>query len=131
AVKKYLEHEKEIHEKISELRTKIIQQKKYSTQEIDSLINTENEITNQLFALAENYPDLKGDEVLGNLMEKLRNLENEIALMRHGYNDSVELYKTTTQRLPEVIIAKLFKFKPLDFLKTKISVRKKPELNLN
>ena len=131
AVKKYLEHEKEIHEKISELRTKIIQQKKYSTQEIDSLINTENEITNQLFALAENYPDLKGNEVLGNLMEKLRNLENEIALMRHGYNDSVELYKTTTQRLPEVIIAKLFKFRPLDFLKTKISVRKKPELNLN
>ena len=131
AVKKYLEHEKEIHEKISELRTKIIQQKKYSTQEIDSLINTENEITNQLFALAENYPDLKGNEVLGNLMEKLRNLENEIALMRHGYNDSVELYKTTTQRLPEVIIAKLFKFKPLDFLKTKISVRKKPELNIN
>ena len=131
AVKSYFKHEKDIHQKIVDLRTKIIQKKQFSTKEIDTLMKAENEITNQLFALSEKYPEIKGQEVLGKLMENLRFVENEVALMRQGYNDSVEIYKTTSQRLPEIFIAKLFNFKPVDYLKTKLSVRKKPDFNFN
>ena len=131
AVKSYFKHEKDIHQKIVDLRTKIIQKKQFSTKEIDTLMKAENEITNQLFVLSEKYPEIKGQEVLGKLMENLRFVENEVALMRQGYNDSVEIYKTTSQRLPEIFIAKLFNFKPVDYLKTKLAVRKKPDFNFN
>ena len=82
-------------------------------------------------ALAEKYPELKGQEMLGKLMEELRRVENEVALMRQGYNDSVELYKTTSQRIPEVFLAKSFGFKDSNFLRTELSVRKKPEISFD
>ena len=94
-------------------------------------MQTETQLTERLFALAEKYPELKGHEMLGNLMEQLRIVENEVALMRQGYNDSVELYKTTSQRLPEVLIAKSFGFRDSNFLRTEMSVRKKPEISFD
>ena len=131
AAKSYLEHEKEVHTGISELRTSIGQKRNFSTEEIDSIMRTETQLTERLFALAEKYPELKGHEMLGNLMEQLRIVENEVALMRQGYNDSVELYKTTSQRLPEVLIAKSFGFRDSNFLRTELSVRKKPEISFD
>lgn len=131
AAKSYLEHEKEVHKQISELRTTIGQKKRFSTEEIDSIMHTENQLTERLFALAEKYPELKGHEMLGNLMEQLRLVENEVALMRQGYNDSVELYKTTSQRIPEAFIAKPFGFKDSNFLRTELSIRKRPEISFD
>ena len=131
AAKSYLEHEKEVHRQISELRTSISQKKKFSTEEIDTIMHTENQLTERMFALAEKYPELKGQEMLGKLMEELRRVENEVALMRQGYNDSVELYKTTSQRIPEVFLAKSFGFKNSNFLRTELSVRKKPEITFD
>ncbi|HIG82496.1 MAG TPA: LemA family protein [Verrucomicrobia bacterium] len=131
AAKSYLEHEKEVHRNISELRTSISQKKKFSTEEIDAIMHTENQLTERMFALAEKYPELKGHEALGKLMEELRLVENEVALMRQGYNDSVELYKTTSQRIPEVFLAKSFGFKDSNFLRTELSVRKKPEISFD
>ena len=131
AAKSYLEHEKEVHRQISELRTSISQKKKFSTEEIDAIMHTENQLTERMFALAEKYPELKGHEMLGKLMEKLRLVENEVALMRQGYNDSVELYKTTSQRIPEVFLAKSFGFKDSNFLRTELSVRKRPEISFD
>ena len=69
--------------------------------------------------------------MLGNLMEQLRLVENEVALMRQGYNDSVELYKTTSQRIPEAFIAKPFGFKDSNFLRTELSIRKRPEISFD
>ena len=131
AAKSYLEHEKEVHKQISELRTTIGQKKRFSTEEIDSIMHTENQLTERLFALAEKYPELKGHEMLGNLMEQLRLVENEVALMRQGYNDSVELYKTTSQRIPEAFIAKPFGFKDSNFLRTELTIRKRPEISFD
>ena len=87
-------------------------------------------MTNRLLALVEDYPDLKGNEVMSNLMDKLVLVENEVALMRDGYNDSVELYRTGSQRFPEVILAKAFGFRNADFLRAELEVRKTPEVDL-
>ncbi len=66
----------------------------------------EQRARDKVVATVEAYPDLKGQELVSELMETLTNVENEIALMRAGSNDSVERYNTRTQRFPEVCIAK-------------------------
>ena len=128
--KAYLEHEREVHENIATLRSILSGRKKYSPEEIDSAIRAESAVTNRMLALAEDYPDLKGNEVMGRLMDKLVLVENEVALMRDGYNDSVELYRTGSQRFPEVILAKVFHFRDADFLRAQLEVRKAPEITL-
>ena len=51
--------------------------------------------------------------------------------MRAGYNDSVELYRTTIRRVPEVILAKFFKFEDAEFLQTEVKVYKLPEIDFD
>jgi LemA protein len=119
-----------VHENIATLRSILSGRKKYSPEEIDSAIRAESAVTNRMLALAEDYPDLKGNEVMGNLMDKLVLVENEVALMRDGYNDSVELYRTGSQRFPEVILARVFHFRDADFLRAQLEVRKAPEITL-
>ena len=129
--KQYLSHEREVHENIATLRSILSGKKKYNSEEIDSAIRVESAVTNRMLALAEDYPELKGNEVMGNLMETLIQVENEVALMRSGYNDSVELYRTGSQRFPEVILAKTFGFRNADFLRAELEVRKTPTTKLN
>jgi len=85
-------------------------------------------LTTRLIALAEAYPKLKGETLMCELMTSLTRMENEVALMRAGYNDSVELYRSTKSRVPEVILAKLFKFEDAQFLQTEIEVYTLPEI---
>ncbi len=128
--KAYLEHEREVHENIAALRSILSGKKKYSPEEIDSAIRAESAVTKRMLALVEDYPELKGNEIMGTLMEDLILVENEVALMRNGYNDSVELYRTGSQRFPEVILAKAFGFRNADFLRAQLEVRKAPEVDL-
>jgi hypothetical protein len=128
--KKYLEHEREVHENIAALRSILSGKKKYSPEEIDSAIRAESAVTKRMLALVEDYPELKGNEIMGTLMDDLVLVENEVALMRNGYNDSVELYRTGSQRFPEVILAKAFGFRDADFLRAELEVRKAPEVSL-
>jgi hypothetical protein len=81
--------------------------------------------------LVESYPNLKADELMRYLMASLTRMENEVALMRAGYNDSVELYRTAIQRLPEVILAKMFRFKDAQFLQTEVKVHTLPEIGFD
>ena len=128
--KAYLEHEREVHRNIAALRSILSGKKKYSPDEIDSAIRAESAVTNRMLALVEDYPELKGNEAMSNLMDNLILVENEVALMRNGYNDSVELYRTGSQRFPEVILAKAFGFRNADFLRAQLEVRKAPEVGL-
>jgi hypothetical protein len=128
--KKYLQHEREVHENIATLRSILRGKKKYSAEDIDSAIRAESAVTNRMLALAEDYPELKGNEMMGELMDTLVTVENEVALMRNGYNDSVELYRTGLQRFPEVVLAKAFKFRNADLLRAELEVRKAPEVGL-
>ncbi len=66
----------------------------------------------KLFALSENYPDLKANQTMEKLMEELSSTENRIAFSRQAFNDSVMGYNTRLESFPDVIIAKLFHFEP-------------------
>ena len=68
-----------------------------------------------LFAVVEQYPQLKANENVGRLQEELTSTENRIAFARQFYNDSVMRYNTRLQVIPTNLIANLFGFREEPF----------------
>jgi len=68
-----------------------------------------------LFAVSENYPDLKANQNMLALQEELASTENKIAFARQFYNDSTMTYNTKVQTVPSNIIAGMFNFKEEEF----------------
>jgi len=64
-------------------------------------------------------------------MDRLTRMENEVALMRKGYNDGIERYHATKQRIPEVFLAKFFSFQDAEFLKFSKEIRKVPSFTFD
>jgi LemA protein len=78
----------------------------------------ENQLTGalrQLFALAENYPDLKASANFQQLQAELADLENKIAASRRFFNNAVQEYNTGIQRFPTALFASSFGFAPKNF----------------
>jgi hypothetical protein len=67
-------------------------------------------------ALSEAYPDLQSSDRSVDLMKILSRLEDEVALMRDGYNDAVERFNTRVQSLPDILLARPFGFRPRPLL---------------
>ena len=80
--------------------------------------------------LGEDYPDLRGNEMMEDFMNRLARMENEVSMMRAGYNDGIERYRTVKQRFPEVIIAKAFGFEGLKSLTFSSDIRQVPKIEL-
>ena len=78
----------------------------------------ENALTQSLgkiFALMENYPELKANNNVLDLQEELTTTENQIAFARQYYNDLVTQYNTKQQVFPSNLLAGIFGFKPSEF----------------
>ncbi|MFY9840921.1 MAG: LemA family protein [Xanthobacteraceae bacterium] len=78
----------------------------------------ENQLTGalrQLFALAENYPELKASSNFQQLQAELSDLENKIAASRRFFNSAVQEYNTGIQRFPAALFASSFGFAPKNF----------------
>ena len=69
-----------------------------------------------LFAVAEDYPELKASEKFQHLQVRITGLENSIADRREFYNEAVKINNVRIEQFPDVIIANWFKFKPRDLL---------------
>ena len=94
-VKGYMKHEKEVLENVTKARSALVKAK--TPQEN---INADNMLTGALktlFAVAENYPDLKANQNFLNLQDELTNTENKIAYSRQHFNDSVLAYNNTIE----------------------------------
>jgi LemA protein len=75
---------------------------------IKGLLSAENTLKGamgNIFALAENYPQLRASENMARLQEELSSTENTIAFARQAYNDQVLFYNTTQQKFPAVLFA--------------------------
>ncbi len=121
--KTYLSHERSTMETLSRLRSVVTSKNSYSPSEVDAAMKDETALAGRLIALQENYPDLKGNQMMDDFMNRLARMENEVALMRAGYNDGIERYREVKQRIPEVLIAKIFRFENVDYLKFSMEVR--------
>jgi len=68
-----------------------------------------------LFAVTENYPNLKADQQMRQLHEEITSTENKITFARQYYNDEVNRLNTAVQSFPDSVIANMFKFEKRDF----------------
>ncbi|MCH8741567.1 LemA family protein [Patescibacteria group bacterium] len=112
-VKGYAAHEKEVFEKVTEARTRAMSAKT----PVDHA-QAENMLTGALktlFAVSENYPQLRASENFLELQKELRDTEDKIQAARRFYNTNVREYNIKIQSLPDKLIASLFNFKKEDF----------------
>jgi LemA protein len=95
----------------------------------------ENQLTqtlSRLFALAENYPQLKSNEGVKSLMEELSSTENKIGFARQFYNDIATRFNIAQQVFPDSFIAKTFNFQPVELFEIKEAAeREVPKVDLN
>lgn len=112
-VKGYAKHEREVFEKVTEARAKAI-----SAQTVKEQGEAENMLTGalkSLFAVVENYPELKANQNFLMLQEELAGTESKIAFARQFYNDMVMKYNMKIQMFPSNIIAGMFGFKEKEY----------------
>ena len=82
-----------------------------------------------LFAVSENYPNLKADQQMRQLHEELVSTENKITFARQYYNDEVNRLNTAVQSFPDNVIANAFQFKKREFFELEDASEKKvPEV---
>jgi len=109
--KQYMQYEQATLEKVIQARASVASAQQ--THDVHALGNAESSMRTSLgnlFALAENYPDLKANENFLNLQSRISGLENAIADRREFYNDSVNINNVRIEQFPDLIIAKLLSF---------------------
>lgn len=115
--KQYMQHERETLDKIMQARSGIFAARESSN--LHALGASESQLRQgltQLFAVAESYPDLKADASFRALESRITGLENAIADRREFYNESVNNNNVRLEEFPDLIIARLFSFKPFELL---------------
>jgi LemA protein len=128
-VKGYMKHEKELFENITKLRAQAI-----NASDLKTKAKAEGELSatlKSIFAVAENYPNLKANENFLMLQEELSGIENKIAYARQFYNDSVLDYNTYLLSFPANIFANMFGFKQKEFFKAEEEEKKNVKVSFN
>ena len=125
--KAYMSHEKDTLTQVIEARNQAVSAKKTAADHPDdagavrNLGKAESLLSGSLanfFALSENYPDLKANETMAQLMEELSSTENRIGFARQAFNDAVMNYNTYREQFPQNFIGGLFgSFKEAQLLK--------------
>ena len=125
-VKGYMKHEKEVLENVTKARTALMNAKTPQKN-----IDADNMLTGALktlFAVAENYPDLKANQNFIQLQDELTNTENKIAYSRQHFNDSVLAFNNTIETFPGLWFAKRMGKKTREMLQIPEATREVPEV---
>ena len=128
-VKGYAAHEKEVLQQVTEARARAID----STGSPRSQAADENGLVRtlkSLFAVVENYPDLKASTNFLDLQKELVNTEDRIQAARRFYNGNVREYNNRVQMFPSGMIASLFKFKQAEFFEIDELQKAAPSVNI-
>ncbi len=121
--KGYMKHERETLEAVIQARNQAANAGQQAAQNpgdptaMKSLGAAEGQLSGalgRLFALSENYPDLKANQNMLSLQEELTSTENKVAFSRQAYNDAVMSYNTARETFPNVIFAGMFNFQQAD-----------------
>lgn len=117
----YLKHEQETLTRVIEARNQAVSLQRAITDgtdsaaAVDALAQAERQLSgwlSKLMAVVEQYPDLKADKIMQQLMEELTTTENRIGFARQTYNDDVMFYNNACQMFPSNLVAGAFSFKP-------------------
>lgn len=125
-VKGYSIHEKETLTKVAEARSGLLNSN--TVPEIQKSNDYLSECLAQLYAVCEQYPDLKASTNFLKLQSQLENLENLIAQYRESYNNYVLIYNNSCEQFPSNVVALLFDFLPADFFETQEDKKRLPKV---
>jgi LemA protein len=125
-VKGYAAHEKGVLEEVTKARTGVM-----NASTVEETSAADNQLTGALktlFAVAENYPDLKANSNFQQLQGELTETEDKISYARQFYNDVVLKYNNACQTFPSSMMAKIFGFKEETYFEAPESEREVPEV---
>lgn len=128
-VKGYSKFESSTLEKVTALRSDL--QNIPDDADVNKIMKKSDQLSNclrSIFAVSENYPDLKASSEYSKLMEELQNTENKIAYSRQLYNSTVANYDQAILQFPKNIIANIFKFTKREYLKTDDKAKEVPKV---
>ena len=123
--KTYMAHEKDTLEKVIQARNQAAQAQQAASKHpedakaVQNLNQAESLLSGSLanfFALSENYPDLKANETMSQLMEELTSTENKVGFARQAFNDAVMEYNTYREQFPNNFVAGFGTFNPAELL---------------
>ena len=125
-VKGYAGHEKGVLEEVTKARTGVM-----NATTVEETSAADNQLTGALktlFAVAENYPDLKANSNFQQLQSELSDTEDKISYARQFYNDVVLKYNNACQKFPSNIMAKIFGFSEETFFEAPAEERAVPKV---
>lgn len=115
AVKGYVKHEKGVLEEVTKARTSLMSAKNpHEAAEADNMLTG---ALKSLFAVAENYPNLKASENFKQLQEELSDTETKVAASRQFYNTNVLDLNNSLETVPSAWVGSMFGFTKEDFFK--------------
>ena len=130
AVRGYMEFEQETLTRVTEARNAAVAA---AGQGVGQAAGAENILTGalrQLFALVENYPQLKANENVLRLQEEVTTTENQIGFSRQHYNSVVRDLNTSIQTFPNVLLAGMLGFKQREYFQIEEADAAVPEVKL-
>ena len=130
AVKDYMSFEQETLTNVTKARTAAIDASAKGPQAVAEAENALTGTLKSLFAVTENYPDLKANQNVIQLQEELTSTENKIAFARQFYNDSVLTYNNKIQMFPSNLIAGMFNFTARQFFEVPEADKAVPTVDL-
>lgn len=126
-VKGYANYEKEVLTSITEARSKF--ESANTPGEYAEADGQLRAAVTKLYAVAENYPDLKASKNFSDFQYELSGTENRIATERRRYNEAVQSYNSTIRRFPTNIVAKLFGFEKKAYFEIDAKDAEVPDVN--
>ena len=122
AVKGYMQHEKNVLENVTKARAALMS----VGNDFHKKAEAENMISGalkSLFAVAENYPQLRASENFLRLQDELTDTENKMLASRRFYNTNVRDFNTAIQKFPTNLLANIFGFKAFEFFEAEAEAR--------
>jgi LemA protein len=129
AVKGYAKHEQSTFENVTKARSGAVAAKAPGTQAAAE--DTLTVAIGRLMVVAEQYPQLRATENFQQLQSQLTDTEDQIAITRRVYNDTVQTYNTLIQIFPAVLIANAFQFEPRQFFDAPTESEATPEVSFS
>jgi len=129
SVKGYAKHEQSTFEEVTKARSGAVSARAPGTQAV-----AENALTaaiGKLIVVAEQYPQLRATENFQQLQQQLSETEDQIAITRRVYNDTVQTYNTGIQVFPAVLVANAFHFEPREFFDAPKEAEATPEVSFS
>ena len=127
-VKDYMSYEQETLQKVIQARNQAVSA--HNPEEAIAAEGVLGGALGKLFALMENYPDLKANENVARLMEELSATENRISFSRQFYNDSVMALNNGVQSFPSNVIAGMFGFREATYFEVPETETAVPKVDL-